>query len=194
MTNRKIIVSGTGRAGTTFIMKIFSFLGLDTGFNPKRFENHVDPVANSGMELYLGFIKGYRVPYILKSPAFIEHIHKVLTKTKIDYMILPIRNFEDSAQSRYRLKDNVTNCGSLWNATDVESQKVFYYKVLSEYLLAMVQYDIPTIFIDFKRMIVEEQYLYDKLKPIMNQHNKTLEDFKRAYCMSSISSSPNVFV
>jgi hypothetical protein len=194
MTNRKIIVSGTGRAGTTFIMKIFSFLGLDTGFNPKRFEKHVDPVANAGMELYIGFIKGYRVPYILKSPAFIEHIHKVLEKTKIDYMIIPLRDFEDSAQSRFRLKDNVTNCGALWNATDVESQKMFYHKILSDYLLAMVQYDIPTIFIDFKRMIVDEKYLFEKLKPIMDQHNKPFDDFRKAYWMSSVSSSPNVFV
>ena len=108
MNNHKILISGTGRCGTTFLIKLLSYLGLDTGFNPKRFTPHIDPIANAGMELFTGFMKNYKVPYILKSPAFIEQIDEVVTKTTIDFIIIPIRDYNKSAESRYRLKDNNT--------------------------------------------------------------------------------------
>ena len=33
-----LLISGTGRAGTTFLIKIFSFLGFDTGFNELNYK------------------------------------------------------------------------------------------------------------------------------------------------------------
>ena len=34
---KKILITGTGRSGTTFLIKLFTFLGFDTGFDKKNF-------------------------------------------------------------------------------------------------------------------------------------------------------------
>lgn len=191
MSNHKIIISGTGRAGTTFIMKIFSYLGLDTGFSPKDFEQFVDKQCNAGLELFVHLLNGLHVPYIIKSPLFLEHVEETLSKIVIDYVIIPIRDFNKSAESRFKNNNNPTRAGVLWNATDVESQKNFYYKIIAEYVLLMEKHDIPTIFIDFDKMIVNPEYMYKKLKPVLDIHNKPFIDFHRAYIVASNSSAPH---
>jgi len=37
----KYLNSGTGRCGTTFLIKLFSFLDYDTGYNMENYNNHI---------------------------------------------------------------------------------------------------------------------------------------------------------
>ena len=46
----KILITGTGRSGTTFLIKIFSFLDFDTGFNINNYKKYIFSNCNSGME------------------------------------------------------------------------------------------------------------------------------------------------
>ena len=34
----KILITGTGRCGTTFLIKLFSFLDFDTGYNRDNYK------------------------------------------------------------------------------------------------------------------------------------------------------------
>ena len=85
--NSKILISGTGRAGTTFLIKIFSFLGFDTGFNELNYNNYIFKNCNAGMEF--NYTSNH---YILKNPTFITQIQDIIKyNINIEYMILPIR-------------------------------------------------------------------------------------------------------
>ncbi len=157
----KILISGTGRCGTTFLILLFSLLGLDTGYNIHNFKFDISENCNSGMERLIDS------PHtILKNPRFIEDIENIIQNQTINirYMIIPIRDYSKSAQSRLHYGDQN---GGLWNATDYESQIVFFHKIMANYMYVMTKYNIPTIFIDFDKMISNPQYLYDKLKPIL---------------------------
>ena len=52
---------------------------------------------------------------------------------------------------------------------------------MAQYLETMVIYDIPTIFIDFKKMINNPRYLYFKLIVIFDKYNISFKVFKEAY-------------
>ena len=37
----KILITGTGRSGTTFLIKLFTFLEYDTGYTKLNYSNHI---------------------------------------------------------------------------------------------------------------------------------------------------------
>jgi len=58
-----ILITGPGRSGTTFLMKILTLLEMDTGFT--RDCMSVDQQSQSGLE-YQGL--GGDLPYVIKNP------------------------------------------------------------------------------------------------------------------------------
>ncbi len=175
---RKILISGTGRCGTTFLILLLSLLGFDTGYTIKNFQYDISEACNSGMERTLDSPHA-----VLKNPRFIEDISQIVQNPliKIDYMIIPIRNYGKCANSRVQLG---TGNGGLWNATDYESQMAFFHKIMANYNYYMVKYDIPTIFIDFDRMIAQPEYVYEKLRPILGSTSYML--FLQSYQIATI--------
>lgn len=170
----KIIITGTGRCGTTFLMRLFTFLEYDTGFTKNNFQKYIFENCNSGMEKNIDFNH-----YILKNPVFIDNIEKIINENyNIKYVIIPIRDYNLSAQSRVK---HSKNAGGLWNANNEKKQLEFYYKIMSNYLLNMVKYEINTIFLDFDKMINNKEYLYNKLKNIMDEKNINFELFSKIY-------------
>jgi hypothetical protein len=51
---------------------------------------------------------------------------------------------------------------------------------MAEYLYKMTVYDVPTIFINFERMISDDKYLYEKIKPVLRE-SITYENYKEVY-------------
>ena len=180
----KILITGTGRFGTTFLIKLFSFLDFDTGYNRKNYEKHIFSNCNSGMETK------YNSPhYILKNPCFMLNIENIVkdTSIKIKTVIIPIRDLKTSAISR---TNHGSHDGGLWNATDYLSQIEFYKDILSKYICISTKYDINTIFIDFDKMINDKIYLFNKLKNILDEKNINLETFSHIYDEVSLTSKP----
>ena len=174
LNDEKILISGTGRCGTTFLMQIFSFLNMNTGFNKNNYKNFIHDKSKSGMELNIN--DNYD---IIKSPFFIEYIDQIITSNfKIKYMIIPIRNFKDSAKSREKHKGYD---GGLWNAENYIEQIDFYQKIMSNYLVYMVKYNIPTIFLDFDKMTNDYNYLFNKLEDIFNLYHIKENDLKNIF-------------
>jgi len=150
----KILITGTGRCGTTFLIKLFSFLNYDTGYNKNNFQNHIFKNCDSGME------KHYTAQhYIVKSPNYIAEIDKIVKDKRIilKKVIIPIRDYKVSASSRVK---HGHKAGGLWNASDETSQINYYMKIISNYIFYMTKYDVDTIFIDFDRMINDKIYLF----------------------------------
>ena len=174
---KKIIITGPGRSGTTFLMIMFTLMGFDTGFTKENYRDFIFKNCNAGLE------KGYSNPhYISKNPLFMKNMDIVLEKMKLKLVIVPLRDLEVSAKSRAsRNKEN----GGLWNADNEKEQLAFYKDLLSNYLVKMVQHEIPTLFLDFDQMVTNKYYLYIKLKYILDEKNVTFQDFSDAYTEAS---------
>ena len=124
----KILITGTGRCGTTFLIKLFSFLDFDTGYNRNNYEQYISKNCNSGMEKNY-----YTNHYIIKNPDFFININTIVndSRIKIKNVIIPIRDFKISAKSRVKHSNKM---GGLWRATDELSQIQFYKDALEKYI------------------------------------------------------------
>jgi hypothetical protein len=178
----KILITGTGRCGTTFLIKLFSFLEFNTGYNRSNYTNFIFPNCNSGMERI--YNENY---YILKNPNFIRNITYILKDPSviIKKVIIPMRDLRMSAKSR--VKHNKLP-GGLLDASDEESQIKYYNKVLANYMHIMTKHDIDTILIDFDRMISDKAYLFNKIKSILDEKNIDFETFCNVYDEVSLTS------
>ena len=180
----KILITGTGRCGTTFLIKLFSFLGFNTGYNRENYKKYISTNCNSGME------KVYKADfYVLKNPLFIMNMENILKdkSVKVKTVIIPIRDLKECAKSRVK---HANKNGGLWCAHDELSQINFFKDILSNYIHLSTKHDINTIYIDFDRMISDKAYLFNKLKTILDEKNIGLKEFSLVYDEASLSSKP----
>jgi hypothetical protein len=184
LASTKILITGTGRCGTTFLIKLFSFLGFHTGYNRQNFIGAISRNCNSGME------RKYNEPFaVLKNPLYILQMETIMQDPSVNVtcVIIPIRKFEDAAISRVR---KGRNAGGLWNASDAESQIQHYYKIMSEYLYVQTKYEIPSLFLDFDQMVSDPRYLFRKFQSLMEERDISYEQFADVYEEASKSSRP----
>ena len=182
----KIFITGTGRCGTTFLIKLFSFLEFNTGYSRNNYKNSINSKCNSGME------KEYNEHYyIIKNPRIMEKIDNIINDNsiKIKTIIIPVRDFKQSSISREKNGDT-TQAGGLWNANDVNTQILFYNNIMSKYIVTMTQYEINTIFLDFNKMVNDKKYLFEKLNSILIEKNIQYDHFCKIYNEVSLNSKP----
>lgn len=180
----KILITGTGRCGTTFLIKLFSWLEFDTGYNKHNYIDAISKNCNSGMERY-----HFEKYYILKNPRFMSNIKNIIEDKNIiiKNVIIPIRDYKLSAMSR--VKHNTQN-GGLWAAKDEATQIMFFNKIMANYVFFMTKYEINTTFIDFDKMVNDKLYLFNKLENILDEKNIDFELFCKAYDEVSVTSKP----
>jgi len=169
MPRHHVIISGTGRTGTTFLVQLLTELGLDTGFSD--IHSHVHPHCNAGMELD---IRDPNAPYIVKSPWLCDYLDEVLLQGDIviDHAIVPMRDLHAAAQSR---RDVITRVdpssyggpdkvpGGLWHTTRAEEQERILTEQLYKLMYALAKYDVPLVLLYFPRLAKDPEYLYRKL-------------------------------
>lgn len=182
--HKHIIISGIGRSGTTFLVKLFTELGMDTGFTPGNypiFEN-----CNAGLEIPL---KRANAPYIVKDPRLCDYLPEVIALGKqIEHALIPVRKLEHAVKSRVSVQQRSAAMletrksvpGGLWDTTSDDQQQ----QVLAEKFYRLVHnltvYNIPTTFLDFPRLANDASYLFEKLKPILNvDYDAFQQVFKR---------------
>jgi hypothetical protein len=180
----KILITGTGRCGTTFLIKIFSFLDYNTGFNRDNYSDYISYNCNSGMEME--YTSNY---YILKNPKFMTEINTILEdrSVKIKTIIIPLRDLKESALSRIK---NGNKNGGLWNATNELNQIEYYKEILTNFIYITTKNDINTIYIDFERMVKDKLYLFNKIKSILDEKSIDYIKFCQIYDEVTIISKP----
>jgi predicted O-methyltransferase YrrM len=161
LSDRKIIITGRGRAGTTCLVAVLSDLGLDTGFRAGvPMDGH-----SGGLERSLG---DFDTPRIVKSPGFCTRLGKLLDDrvVEIEHVIIPMRDFDVAAASRARVAGYgrfLGVRGGFLGTRSASRQRRVLITMLAELLWTVTRHDLPHTFLEFPRFAHDWQYTYEKL-------------------------------
>nr|WP_294502529.1 hypothetical protein [uncultured Rhodopila sp.] len=186
MTNH-LLIAGTGRAGTSFLVRYLTELGLDTNLSRAGASAAWDERANAGLE-DLPLPGGEDLPYVIKSPWTWELVHDLLERAELrfDAVIIPVRDLTEAAASRCILElqaqherfpwmgelertwEHVghTPGGMVFSTSPVDQARLLavgFHHLLER----LVKADIPLIFLAFPRLIEDPAYLFSKLRPVL---------------------------
>ena len=184
---RHLIIAGTGRAGTSFLVRYLTELGLDTTLARNGDRAGWDGEANAGLENLL--VSGADLPYVVKSPWIGEYIEQILKEErfKIDAVIVPVRDLVEVATSRVVLEQRAIHQHNPWMAEQLDRSwetyghtpggLVYSLNPLDQARLLAVQFHrlvlkvseagIPLVFPVFPRIAADWEYLHKSLLPIL---------------------------
>ena len=179
---RHVVISGTGRAGTTFLVELLTHLGFDTGFSIDSIEQNRSPISFGGLEHDIR-IEG--CPYIVKAPGICDYINEVCANPDIiiEHLFVPIRTLQDAANSRRISSGKGESYGGLWDVASTEEGLqeqmllVKFYQLL--YHSSIKQF--PVTLIQFPELATNARYLYDKLLPITSPKDISFSMFSNVF-------------
>lgn len=183
----KVLIAGVGRSGTTFLVRLFTLLGADTGFTAQTMVNHIDAASNAGLETHAGALGRLPRHRIQKNPLFtLELPNLVRAGERIELVIVPLRDLGDAASSRARLGGRAP-AGGLWGAVDRETQLDFNRRAICTLLRDATQLDVPLQFLDFDRF-GDPRYMYKALGTVTPL--PAFEEFEKHHATASRLSVP----
>jgi hypothetical protein len=161
----KIIITGTGRAGTTLLVRLLTGMGLDTREDQLKFYDKV----NAGLEITDPARPG--TPRVIKSPELSVHLPRMLAEghikpEAIDHVLLPIRDLDAAAASRVMasVKAGVPKKpGGMWGTTKPHQQKWFLAEAFYGLLESLTYHEVPITTLAFPRFAEDCDYAYRKL-------------------------------
>lgn len=182
MSRRHVVITGTGRAGTTFLVQLLTKLGLDTGFTLASM--HTNAVARAGLEYDL---RHDNAPFVVKSPWFCDYAEEVLRRKDIviEHVFIPMRDLRGAAESRRYVVQQVVNqssllkrlkyvlkppdvAGGLWHTHRAKEQEIVLLRQIYNLNLALSDSRVPVTLLKYPRIVKDGSYLYEKLHPILD--------------------------
>jgi len=181
MQRSHVVITGTGRAGTSLLVQLLTNLGLDTGFDIANSNVHAH--CKAGLE---GNILDENAPYIVKTPWFCDIADKVLARPDIDihHVYIPMRDLYAAAESRRHVNREVLLTlsaeqraaiqphqipGGLWHTENPEQQESVLLWQLYKLMFSLSKTTIPVTLMQYPRITTDAHYLYSKLKPILGE-------------------------
>ena len=173
----KIVITGTGRAGTTLLVQLLTDLGLDTGYQP---EARVDADTRAGLERD---ILAPDAPRVVKSPGLSAHLRGLLDRglVEIEHVVIPVRDLDVAVASRVRAAGygrRIAAAGGLWGTRSASGQRRYLAETLYELVATVVDHDLPHTFLAFPRFAEDSEYTYRKLGFLVPESSP--EDFRDA--------------
>ncbi|HEY0946965.1 MAG TPA: hypothetical protein VGD81_16915 [Opitutaceae bacterium] len=158
----KVIISGTGRSGTTFLVQLLTELGLDTGYTRESWRRSYFEHCAAGLERDLDDPAS---PYIVKNPALCETLPAILARGSvvIDHALVPVRALEEATRSRIRVGGDGSIPGGLLGTSDEARQKEVLAERFHQLMHTLTVHDIPHTLLLFPRFATEAGYAYEKL-------------------------------
>lgn len=183
-----ILIGGTGRAGTTLLVQLFSALGLNTGYTIEQAKSQVDRFSNAGLERRLGEAD---LPYIVKSPWLADELDAALEAgdVVVDAAIVPIRSLYAAAESRRNVfreaaergENPLQQPGTLWKTEEPETQELHLAVQFYRFLFPLVVHQIPIYFLEFPRFARDVDYLLDVLGDLLANQGASTADVREAF-------------
>jgi len=186
MSCRKhVVITGTGRAGTTFLVELLTALGMDTGYEVDDLPTRKSTIARAGLE---HDIRHDDSPYIVKSPFFCDYADEVLARPdiRVDRIFVPIRDLYAAAESRRQVEQSTMSAmsvlrrirrrfkrkalpGGLWSVAsgDADDQERVLLEKLYRLMLGVSGHLVPTTFLRYPLLVEDSTYLLEKLRPIL---------------------------
>jgi len=174
------VIAGTGRAGTTFLIKYLNACGVPCGDLDQlpEFEE-----ARAGKETSLLHPDA---PYLVKDPWLDEYTDQIdLSTMSIDALLVPVRNLRESAMSRTRQERAAllrsgqpgidrhsfgTVPGGIRYSLGVVDQE----RVLAVGQANLIEWaltnEIPLYLLQFPRLVEDEEYLPKALQPWLGHY------------------------
>jgi hypothetical protein len=192
---KHVVIAGTGRAGTTFLVQLLTNLKLDTGFTTETMRDRMDEIARAGLE---NDVRKESAPYIVKSPYFFEIAHEVVSRSDIilEHVFIPVRDLHAAAESRRyvtqdavarmpffkRLKNTIKppkRAGGLVHSRLPWRQEKILLVRFYDLILALSEGQIAVTLLQYPKLVKDSAYLYEKLKPVLR--TISYEEFASAF-------------
>jgi hypothetical protein len=186
---RHLVIAGTGRAGTSFLVQYLTECGLETHITRNETPGF-DANANAGFEDVP--LANADLPYVIKSPWLYEFVDRLLESSdiRLDAVIVPMRDIVEAASSRVILEMQA-RYGSAYGHPELAEWEswahtpggvVFSLNALDqarllalgfhEMIRALVRRRVPIVFVDFPRMVEDAAYLWEALEPAIGTQVK----------------------
>lgn len=181
MSRKHVVITGTGRSGTTFLLQLLTRLGLDTGYSPEDIA--CDTPGRAGLEQD---VRKKNAPFIVKSPWFCDYAHEVLQRDDIviEHVFIPMRDLHAAADSRrhvareamrdasaaQRLRNKLTQHsipGGLWHTRNPQQQEIVLLEQIYKLMVALSDSMVPVTLLQYPRITLDSRFLYAKLLPIL---------------------------
>lgn len=140
----RILIAGTGRAGTSFLVRLLTRLGYDTGYSSHK--DDFNPITRAGCEIITHGQRmdpeaWLRMPRIVKSPYLSLCIERI--PVPIAHVFCPVRNLDEVAASR-------EDCRLRWEVPPAEA--------LGRLVAGCVQREIPLTLMRFPDSVTDPVY------------------------------------
>lgn len=185
LPRKHVVITGTGRAGTTFLVELLTRCGLDTGFSVSDLTAGKDSVARAGLE---HDVRDSAAPYIIKSPWFCDYADEVLQREDIivEHILVPIRDLRAAAESRRyvqqlqlsqlgllsRLLMRVRSqplAGGLWHTQNGVHQEGVLLGQLYKLMYAASSKSVPLTLMQYPRIVEDSIFLYEKIEALLSR-------------------------
>lgn len=188
-----IIISGTGRAGTTFLVQYLTAAGFDTGYDlDEAISQPRDVLSRAGLERRF---TDPDLPQVIKSPWFSDMIGQVLAAgtPSILAAIIPVRDLAQAAESRRHVHraaeaqgaDPRTYPGALWKTQDPAEQESRLAVQFHNLVEPLVRFGVPIYFLPFPSFATNHEVLYQGLKPLLDRQGVSREMSETAFRRTS---------
>lgn len=168
--NGRILVTGTGRCGTSFTMQVFTELGLNTGFDTQNHGFFKDRMCGQELQIPDDFKDEDfdLLPEIIKDPRLM-----ITLQTHIEagrrprHVYVLVRRVGDAAQSRVfrgmtwdpaTLTERPPAMNGLSEDQRIRKQADYLYVGLGQLVETLVIHEIPHTFALFPRLATDSHY------------------------------------
>jgi hypothetical protein len=164
----KIVITGTGRAGTTVLVRILDALGLDTGIDSGKLLPYM-PGVRAGLECR---VDDPDAPTVVKDMTLGFRMREILESGEIPiaHVLIPTRRLEIAVASRVRAADygrQPFRRGALTGTYHATEQEQVLVRMRDEILGALNEYEVPYTTLEFPRFATDAAYAREKLAAVV---------------------------
>lgn len=179
MTQPKVIIAGTGRAGTTLLVRVLSRLGADTGYSGDEKGKYVAS-ARAGFERNPLAVDA---PRIVKNPAISDRLGELIERgeLEVEHVIAPMRDLDIATASRIRVSHYGARRGvpgGVFGTRKATDQRWVLAETFYQLVWACTRTNTPLTLLEFPRFTHDALYLYAAVGWLTP--DKTVADYESA--------------